>query len=92
MINTMGPILAIDFEEEEPGEVLLASIRERGIAIPVHVDRKEDGRFQCVDGRRRLTACARLKEKNARFGRIPVLIMNDYSQAGNSFWGAKNHH
>lgn len=93
MINTIVPIQEIDFEEEEPGEVLMTSIAVRGVAIPVHVNREENGRYRCVDGRRRLTACARLKEKDARFGRIPVLLMNDYSRAGSSFWGnTKNHH
>jgi ParB-like chromosome segregation protein Spo0J len=92
MINTIVPLSEIDFAEEEPGEVLTASIAQRGIAIPVHVNRTASG-YVCVDGRKRLTACRRLQEKDARFRRIPVMICNDYSKAGSAFWGAtKNHH
>lgn len=90
MINTTILLREIDFEEEDPGE-LLDSIRVRGVAIPVHVCRNGD-RYVCLDGRKRLTACRMLEQEKTGIERIPVLIKGDYSKAGCSFWGAKNHH
>ena len=43
MINTKADLSEISWEPEDPGEVLLDSIRKRGVAIPVHVNRTEDG-------------------------------------------------
>lgn len=90
MINTTVLLDEIEFEEEDPGS-LLESVRVRGIAIPVHVVRTDKG-FRCVDGRRRLTAARMLRNEKAGIERIPVFIKGDFSQAGNAFWGAKNHH
>lgn len=90
MINSTVNLDEIRFEEEEPGD-LLESIRIRGIAIPVHVYRSEEG-YVCADGRKRLTAAKRLLNEKPGIERIPVFIKGDYSKAGCSFWGAKNHH
>ncbi len=90
MINTTILLREIDFEEEEPGE-LLESIEKRGIAIPVAVV-KDGSRYRCIDGRKRLTAARRLIHKKAGIERIPAAIHQDHSRAGNAFWGAKNHH
>lgn len=91
MINTITDIENIDFIEEDPGS-LLDSIRKRGIAIAVQVNQK-DGRYQCVDGRKRLTACRILMEENPKRRRIPIMIVNNYSKAGSAFWGnTQNHH
>lgn len=86
MINTIVPLAEIEFEFEEPGEVLLESIRKRGIAIPVHVNAEDNG-YVCVDGRKRLSACQILSEENEKLKRIPVMIRNDYTKAGSAFWG-----
>lgn len=86
MINTIVDIHEIDFEPEDPGEVILDSIRKRGVAIAVQVNRRDD-RYVCVDGRKRLTACRILAEEDPKFRRIPIMILNDYSKAGSAFWG-----
>ncbi|MCR5229040.1 MAG: ParB/RepB/Spo0J family partition protein [Solobacterium sp.] len=93
MINTIADIDDIEFEQRDPGNVLYESIKKRGLAIAVKVNRKEDGTFQCIDGHKRLTACMMLKDEYPKFRRIPVMLMNDYSKAGSSFWGnTQNHH
>ena len=86
MINTIVDISEIDYQNEDPGEVILDSIRERGVAIAIQVNRK-DGHYVCVDGRKRLSACAILEKENSKFRRIPIMILNDYSKAGSAFWG-----
>ncbi len=90
MINTTISLDEIDFTETDPG-ALLDSIRDRGIAIPVHVVRNND-RFICVDGNKRLTACRILQNEKPGLARVPVFIKGDYSKAGCAFWGSKNHH
>lgn len=85
MINTIVDLTEIQYEKVDPG-TLLESIRKRGIAIPVQVNRVEDG-YVCVDGRKRLSACALLIKENPKFHRIPVMLMNDYSKAGSAYWG-----
>ncbi len=91
MINTIVDIKDIQFSEEDPGK-LLESIEKRGVAIPVQVNVR-DGYYECLDGNKRLTACKRLIEKNEKFRKIPVVLMNDYSKAGSGFWGnTRNHH
>ena len=90
MTNDTILLSEIDFEEEEPGE-LLDSIAARGIAIPVALIRK-DGRYVCIDGRKRLTAAKRLSGIRPGIERIPAAIHQDRSHAGNPYWGAKNHH
>ena len=90
MINTTVSLDLIDFEEEDPGD-LLESIRIRGIAIPVHVYRNGE-RYQCADGRKRLTACRILRNEKPGIDRVPVFVKGAYSKAGNAFWGPKNHH
>ena len=91
MINKTVDISEIRFTEKDPGD-LTASIRIRGIAIPVQVNVTEDG-YECVDGSRRLSACAALIGEDERFRRIPVMILNDYSKAGSSYWGnTQNRH
>ena len=92
MINTIVPLADIRYEYEEPGQILIDSIRTRGIAIAVHVNAC-DGYYECVDGRKRLSACSILAEENAKYARIPVMICNDYSKAGSAFWGnTQNRH
>lgn len=91
MINTIVDIDDIHFEEEDPG-FLKDSIEKRGIAIPVQVNVR-DGYYECIDGRKRLTACKQLLSISDKFRKIPVVLMNDYSKAGSGFWGnTRNHH
>ncbi len=91
MINTTVNLNEIRYETKDPGK-LLDSIAVRGIAIPVQVNVTEDG-YECVDGHRRLSACAVLGAGDERFLNIPVMILNDYSKAGSAFWGnTQNHH
>ncbi len=91
MINTIVDLDEIVYEPEDPGN-LTESIAKRGVAIAVEVNRTENG-YVCVDGRKRLSACALLCRKDERFRRIPVVLMNDYSKAGSLFWGhTQNHH
>ena len=85
MINKTIDIHEIRYGTKDPGK-LLESTEKRGIAIPGQVNVTEDG-YQCIDGNRRLSACAVLAEKNTKFNRIPVMILNDYSKAGSAFWG-----
>lgn len=93
MINTIVNIDNIQFEEEEVSSSFLDSIEKRGVAIPVHVNCLDKNQYICVDGRKRLSACKKLIEKDDKFKRIPVMIMNDFSKAGSSFWGnTQNHH
>ncbi len=93
MINTIVDIEKIEFEEEEVSSSFLNSIEMRGIAIPVHVNCIDKDTYQCIDGRKRLTACKKLMIKDDKFRRIPVMLMNDFSKAGSSFWGnTQNHH
>ena len=91
MINTIVNIDEIHYTPTEPGH-LLESIQKRGVAIAVQVNVR-DGYYECIDGNKRLTACQTLAEKDSKFKRIPVVLMNDYSRAGSGFWGnTRNHH
>ena len=91
MINTTMDLNEIRYEYRDPGD-LLDSIAVRGIAIPVQIARDESG-WYCTDGRRRLSACALLAEKDAKFCRIPVMVTDDYTKAGSAFWGnTRNRH
>ncbi|MDD6674600.1 MAG: ParB N-terminal domain-containing protein [Lactimicrobium massiliense] len=85
MINTIVDLDEIQYEYQDPGN-LTESIRTHGMAIAVQVNVTEHG-YVCVDGRRRLSACAILAKQDPKFSRIPVVLMNDYSRAGSSFWG-----
>lgn len=85
MINRMVDLNEIRFERKDPGN-LLESVRKRGIAIPVQVN-VMDGYYECVDGCRRLSACEMLKDEKPELQRVNVMILNDYSKAGSSFWG-----
>lgn len=86
MINTVVSLAEIRYETVPVEAAFLDSIRQRGVAIPVRVNVTEHG-YACVDGRKRLSACAILAKQDPRFARIPVLLMNDYRKAGSSFWG-----
>jgi ParB-like chromosome segregation protein Spo0J len=91
MINTIVSLDEIKYKEEDP-QALLESIRNRGVAIPVQVNQR-DGYYECVDGNKRLSACALLAKKDKKFKRIPIMILNDFSKSGSSFWGnTQNHH
>ncbi len=85
MINTIVPLTEISWERKDPGN-LTESIRQRGIAIPVHVRKTENG-YVCTDGNRRLSAAEILAAENEKFARISVMIENDFSKAGSSYWG-----
>ena len=92
MINTIADLDEISWEPEDPGEELIESIHKRGIAIPVHVNRTDHG-YVCVDGRKRLTACRILAAEDPSFQKVAVMLMNDYSKAGSTYWGnTLNHH
>ena len=92
MINTIVEISEITYETVPVTAELVDSIRTRGIAIPVRVNRTDEG-YCCVDGRRRLSAAAILAAEDERFARIPVVLMNDYSKAGSAYWGrTRNRH
>lgn len=91
MIQTVVNIDEISFEKKDPG-ILLESIRQRGMAIAVQVNKTDSG-YICVDGHKRLSACALLRKENPKFEKISVVLMNDYSKAGSAFWGnTQNHH
>ncbi len=91
MINTIVELNQIKYVTCDPGS-LVESIRKRGVAIAVQVNVVEDG-YVCIDGNKRLSACAILAEEDKRFARIPVVLMNNYSKAGSGFWGnTQNHH
>lgn len=91
MINKTVKLSEIRYTEKDPGP-LLDSIAKRGIAIPVQVNADDEG-YECVDGHRRLSACAVLAREDERFAMIPVMILNDFSKAGSAFWGnTQNHH
>ena len=85
MIITNADLNDIEFEEKDPGE-LLDSIRIRGIAIPVQVNRTGNG-YVCTDGARRLSAAKILVQENDKYRKVPICIRNDYSKAGSGFWG-----
>lgn len=86
MINLTVPIHEILFEPEQPTQELIDSIRIRGIAIPVQVNREQD-HYRCLDGRKRLSACQILAGEDPRYARIPIVILNDFSKSGSGFWG-----
>ena len=93
MINTIVDIKDIHYTYTDPGH-LLESIKKRGVAIAVkRLVNVREGYYECIDGNKRLSACQILSEKNDKFRRIPVVLMNDYSHAGSGFWGnTRNHH
>ena len=85
MINTIINLNEIQYTYTDPS-TLLESIQKRGVAIPVQVNKVDNG-YVCVDGNKRLSACFELSKQDAKFLRIPVMLMNDYSKAGSAFWG-----
>ncbi|MCI5723825.1 MAG: ParB N-terminal domain-containing protein [Erysipelotrichaceae bacterium] len=85
MINKKVHISKIHYITIEDKE-LLDSIAKRGVAIAVQVNALEDG-YECIDGNKRLTACAILAQQNDKYAMVPVMILNDYSKAGSAFWG-----
>lgn len=57
---------------------LVASIREIGLSNPIRVERREDGRFELVQGYRRLSAYRALLDETGdgeAWGRIPALVL-----------------
>lgn len=63
-----------DFELAE----LVTSIRDIGLSNPIRVEARTDGRFELVQGYRRLTAFRQLLEETgdeARWGRIPAGLL-----------------
>jgi len=90
MINTIVDLSSITFQECQVEDAFLESIAKHGIAIPVQVKKEADGSYLCVDGNKRLSACKKLYPNR---NRIPVMITNDFSKSGSSFWGnTQNHH
>ncbi len=91
MINTVVKLDEIEYIPCDPGN-LVDSIRKRGIAIAVQVNQVENG-YVCIDGNKRLSACAILAKEDEKYQKIPVVLMNNYSKAGSGFWGnTQNHH
>lgn len=86
MINTIVMLDEIDYIPCDVEPFLYESIEKRGIAIPVKVRVLENG-YECVDGHKRLTVCNKLSKKDAKFLRIPVMLVNDFSKAGSGYWG-----
>ena len=92
MINKTVDLSSIQYENIPAPGNLIASIRERGIAIPVKVN-VTDGGFVCIDGNKRLSAAAILATEDSKFRNIPVMIANDFSKAGSAYWGnTRNRH
>ena len=92
MINKTVPLATIQFEKVGVSKELLESIRTRGIAIPVRVEVVENG-YRCMDGKKRLSACAVLGKEDPKFLNIPVMLLNDFSKAGSAYWGnTQNQH
>ncbi|WP_420343212.1 ParB/RepB/Spo0J family partition protein [Paenirhodobacter sp.] len=63
-----------DFELAE----LIASIRDLGLSNPIRVEAREDGRYELIQGYRRLSAYRALLEETGdadRWGRIPAGIL-----------------
>ena len=62
--------LKIDLELDD----LLVSIRELGLSNPIRAEQKDDGRYDLIQGYRRLEAYRRLwdETKDERFAKIPV--------------------
>ncbi len=85
MINTIVDIDEIDYIYKEDKSIF-DSIKKRGIAIPVQVE-KYDNKYKCIDGNKRLTAAYELSKDDIKYRKIPIMILNDYSKAGSSFWG-----
>lgn len=92
MINKIVLLHEIRYDSKEPSQSLLESVRVRGIVIPIRVNTCDTG-YECIDGHKRLTACAILSKEDSKYSRIPVMIVNDYSKSGSSYWGnTQNHH
>lgn len=92
MINKTVDLESISFERVDVPKELLESIYKRGIAIPVRVNEIDTG-YECIDGKKRLSACLILQEQDEKFKRVPVMIANNFSKAGSAFWGnTQNHH
>lgn len=63
-------------EDEELAE-LVQSIREIGLSNPIRLESTEDGRYELIQGYRRLTAYRRLLEETGdaeRWGAIPAMV------------------
>ncbi len=54
---------------------LIASIREIGLSNPIQVEQAPDGRYELIQGFRRLSAFRQLAKEDARFDTIPAGIM-----------------
>lgn len=58
-------------------EELIVSLRDIGLSNPIQVERRGDGRYELIQGHRRLTAFRRLLDETGdsdRWGRIPAGI------------------
>ncbi|MCR5449110.1 MAG: ParB N-terminal domain-containing protein [Solobacterium sp.] len=92
MINKKVPLDEIRWENCSVSEDLVSSIRQRGVAIAVKVNETEEG-YECVDGRKRLSACRTLAQEDQRFQAVPVMILNNFTKAGSAYWGnTQNRH
>ena len=61
----------LDFEGEDE---LVASIKERGVLMPLLVRKTDDGRLELVDGERRLRATLRARAEGAEIVSVPVIV------------------
>ena len=91
MITTKVPLSEIQFIRK-PCDEIVESIRIRGVAIPVIVNKIDEG-YECVDGNKRLSSLEILSNDDDKFFIVPIMIQNDYSKAGSAFWGdTQNRH
>lgn len=87
MINKKIKINEIKFTYKPYNNSLLESIKARGICLPVKVNEENDS-YICIDGHKRLSV---LQDLNIDY--VVVMINNDFSKAGSSFWGnTRNKH
>lgn len=54
-----------------PSEKMIASIRAHGIFYPIIVNQREDGRYDVIDGARRLKAA-----RSLGMGKVPAIVYN----------------
>lgn len=52
----------------------------------------DESGIHCVDGHKRLSACAILEQRDKCEIEVNCMITNDFTKAGSNYWGARNHH
>ena len=77
----------IIFQKTDYSKDLMESVKRAKIQIAIKV--KVDGdKFVCLDGNKRLSI---IQDLDLDIN-IPVVLTNDFSKQGSTFWGAMNHH